>query len=148
MSLSTKGTSNYNKLLAYAKEPKTGYMAYQLAKEAGWAGRKTTFIKDYRTVQVHLIGFDRMRYIRSDFVIGGKYYPASTINMNTRYQTVFRVRGSNTITGEDFENYVTVGHDELMTRGDLSEIGESIASSRSPNMTISQSSPVMGRGLL
>ncbi len=89
--------------------------------------------------------WDRMRFTRRDSVIREGYGLVKDPG-KTRYSTVIRSKVTHETTGETFDSFVTITHDEPLTRGELEDaVKDKIDDfGERPYLTVSEQMPVMG----
>jgi len=119
--LSPKGRELYGWISGMVK---SGFSGRQILKEMRAQGHKirdSTFYRDLRIIKASLGTWRGMENIRRDAVIHEEYYRTAKSPLPTRYQTVFEIVGQHKETGEIRTFHSTVGHDTLLSRGELEE---------------------------
>jgi len=101
-------------------------------KDLGY--RRTDILKDVRYWKDALETGSKIKYTWHNEVVNPNLYTETRWRMGARYETVCRVRYNDRVTGESYEEYVTVKHEHLedglrksdlyqsKTRGEIEEI--------------------------
>ena len=101
-----------------------------------------------RTISVidtQLQGWNRMKFTRRDSVLR-KGYSLVKDPGKTRFSTVIQSKVTHETTGETFDSFVTITHDEPLTRGELENaVKDKIDDfGERPYLTVSEQKPVQG----
>lgn len=143
--LSSNGQTEFGYILRGIRKGLSGTQILGILQDSNRGYRVSTFFEDFRSITKSYQKWDRMKFVRRDFVISEKHYSYVQVRMDNRYQTTIRVRGYNMHTGEQVERNVTIGHDTVQVRQVLEDLAAELVQDTSPDLIIESLMPEMGR---
>lgn len=118
--LSERGSEFVQYLKSGIKQGLSGNRILSSIQDAtGKAYQRTVFLADMRVLRGAEETFKGLKFIRRDRLVSERHYQTTVKTMNTRYKTVVEIHGISKITGDPTDRFITVGHDTLLTRGEL-----------------------------
>ena len=89
-----------------------------ITEEFGFTYRRDEFENDWRIAREAYNLWDRMKYIRRDRRITERYFKLASFAFEKKYAVTVKIKARNIWTGEEEEKYLTLKHNELLTRGE------------------------------
>jgi hypothetical protein len=106
-------------------------------REEGYGYRRTEMLSDIRLARIEWDKTDAMSRLPAVSPIPEDYYtPAEFTSVTKRYATVARTTYRDVETGEEFTDYITVGHNEPLTAGEVEEEAWEAVQGYNPEMEL------------
>ena len=96
-------------------------------------------------IETQLKSWDKMKFARRDSVLRSGYSRVKDPGKK-RYSTVIQSKVEHTVTGETFDSFITITHDEPLTRGALESAAHDMIDDfgERPYLAVFEQKPVQG----
>ena len=144
--LSAKAESAFISISGFAQNISTKAGIIRAMRTAGiktW--QRQILLQDIGIIQNAQKKAQLLKFVTRRNVISDRLYNLTKADLFTNYQTVFRIKGTDLLTGEKFTTYRTVTHNNLQRRNRLEAFAKRHLLDPSPNLKLTQVIPVMGR---